>query len=424
MNSPFARAQHLRGLRRHEEAIALLHSHLAQHPDDPHAFIELAINRMEIKDAAPLALEDAKRATGLLPGDAFPLALQSRILSSMDREKEALPLADSAIALDPEEPYSWNAKSLALCGLNRWSEAEEAARQALALNPDDETASNLLAHSLRLQKKLDESLAESHRRLARNPDNAFSFANAGWAALQRNQAKEAEHFFQEALRLNPTLPHAKEGLKESFRARSLFYRLFLRWAFFIQQFSQKNRFFIMIGLIFGFKILKALAASVHPLLVIPVAILYYAFLFGTWLSSGLANFLILKDPIARMSLEPAEKVESIVVSALFLGGLLALICGVAISLFPLAAVGGAMMIASVPATLIFTNQSVGGRFLFAAFMISILGLGAYTAVDLASSAYPDLGKSEAMASLSYAILIAVATTWLSSMPSLNHRKSS
>ena len=167
MTNSLTRAQQLRKMRRYEEAVSLLHTHLAQNPQDPTAFLELALNRMEIEGAKTLALEDARRATSLLPGVSFPLALQSRILSLLNREKEALPIAEAAIALDPEDPYSWNCKSLALCGMHRWNDAEQSARQALALVPDDETASNLLAHTLRLQKKLDESESESRRRLAR-----------------------------------------------------------------------------------------------------------------------------------------------------------------------------------------------------------------------------------------------------------------
>src|SRR5690606_19603655 len=102
-------------------------------------------------------LEDARTATGLLPGLSFPLSLQARILCELDREKEALPLAESALALDPEDVHSWNSKCIALCGLSRWPEAEQAARTALGIDADDETASNLLAHTLRLQNKLSES---------------------------------------------------------------------------------------------------------------------------------------------------------------------------------------------------------------------------------------------------------------------------
>ncbi len=289
MTPEFQRAQHLRNLGRHEEAVAILHSHLAHHPDHSMGYIELAINRMNMDGQLANALEDAKRATGLLPSESYPLALQSRILSRLDREKEALPMAESAIALDPDCDYAWSSKAIALIGLSRWKEAEECLLKALEIDPDSETASNLLSHALRMQNRLDESEGESRRRLARDPENPFSFANSGWAALQRGQIKEAEALFREALRLDPNMEYARDGLKQSYRARSTFFRLFLKWAFFMQRFSEGNQIAITIGMIIGFKVLRALFASVNPILVIPLAIAYYLFVFGTWLTSQLED---------------------------------------------------------------------------------------------------------------------------------------
>jgi tetratricopeptide (TPR) repeat protein len=422
MSSPFTRAQMLRQHRRHEEAVAMLHSHLAHHPDDPSAHIELALNRIEMPGSKTQALEDARKATGLSPNDPFPLALQANILSQLDREKEALVLADSAIAVDPEDVYSWNAKTLALCGLSRWKEAEETARKALELDPDDESASNLMAHVLRLQNKLEESEQESRRRLARDPDNAFSFANAGWAALQRRQVKEAEDLFKEALRLQPDLKFAKDGLKESYRARSGFYRLFLRWAFFMQRFNEKYQMLIIIGLIFGFRIVRALAAAVHPLLALLVVIVYYMFLFGTWLSSGIANFLILKDPVARLSLDRSEKAEGIAIGVLFLGGLLAVAVGAATGMLPVAVAGGTMMIAAIPASMVFTNGSVKGRLVFGACMAAVLILGSIVAIDMAANPNIDLGEGKSSPAFGFMVLIAMGSTWLAMVPSLRKAK--
>ena len=400
----------------------MLHSHLAHHPDDPSAHIELALNRIEMPGSKAQALQDARKATGLSPNDPFPLALQANILSQLDREKEALVLAESAIALDPEDVYSWNAKTLALCGLSRWKEAEETARKALELDPDDESASNLMAHVLRLQNKLEESEQESRRRLARDPDNAFSFANAGWAALQRRQVKQAEDLFKEALRLMPDLKFAKEGLKESYRARSGFYRLFLRWAFFMQRFNERYQTMILIGLVFGFKIVRALAAAVHPLLALLVVIVYYMFLFGTWLSSGIANFLILKDPVARLSLDRSEKAEGIAIGLLFLGGLLAVAAGAATGILPVAVAGGTMMIAAIPASMVFTNESLKGRFVFGACMAAILILGSIVAIDMAANPNIDLGEGKSSPAFGFMVLIAMGSTWLGMVPALRKAK--
>lgn len=422
MSPDFTRAQLLRERGRHEEAVAVLLSHLAHHPEDPAAFIELALNRSEITGQRQLALEDARTATGLMPGHPYPLSLQSRILSELERPKEALPLAESATSLDPEFVHAWNSKCLAFIGLSRWKEAEDCARTSLSLDADDESASNLLSLALRLQNRLDESESESKRRLARNPENAFSFANAGWAALQRGDIKGAESHFKEALRINPELTHARSGLKQSYRARSLFFRLFLKWSFFLQRFSGNNRMAIIIGLIIGFKVLRTLAASVNPLLVIPVALVYFLFVFGSWLSNGLANFLLLRDPVARLSLDRAERIEGAAMGALFFGGLIALVSGFAAGIFPLGVMGGVTMITALPAALVFTNPSRLGRIVFGLISIVTLAAGMVMAMDIAT--HPGRALLEDTAGLCFSIVIlgGVGSTWLAMIPPLRKQR--
>jgi tetratricopeptide (TPR) repeat protein len=418
MSDDFSRAQLLRQHRRYEEAVVLLQRQLPHFPDNPDLYIELALNRSEIPGAMKLALEDAKTATGLLPDQSFPLALQAQILTQLDREKEALPLAESAVSLDPQSVYGWNTRAIVLSALRRWKEAEECARESLALDPDDETASNLLAHVLRLQNRLDDSEEENRRRLARDPENAFSFANAGWGALQRGRISEAEGFFKESLRLDPDLNHAREGLKEAYRARSKFYRLFLRWAFFMQRFSEGNRFLMVLGILFGFKILRWAAEMIHPVLVGVLVVVYFVFLFGTWLASGLANFVLLRDPVARLSLDRGEKAEGLAVGLLFFGGLVSLATGFSLGMNPLTFGGGALMVASLPATMVFTNPSKLGQVVFGLAAIGVILLGGVAVVDLLRN--PDRFVMEGAAGLaiSMAAIIALGTTWLAMIPAL------
>jgi len=418
MSDNFSRAQLLRQHRRYEEAVALLQQQLAQFPDDPDLYIELALNRSEISGAMKLALEDAKRATGLLPDYSFPLALQAQILTQLNREKEALPLAESAVSLDPQSVYAWNTKAIVLSALRRWKDAEECVRESLTLDPDDETASNLLAHVLRMQNRLDDSEEENRRRLARDPENAFSFANAGWAALQRGKISEAEGFFKESLRLDPELSHGREGLKEAYRARSTFYRLFLRWAFFMQQFSEKNRFLMVIGIIFGFKILRAVAEKIHPILVGALVVVYFVFLFGTWMASGLANFFLLRDPVARLSLDRGEKAEGLAVGLLFFAGLITFVTGFSLGNNPLTFGGGALMVASLPATMVFTNPSKFGQVVFGSAAVVVILLGVVAVMDILKN--PERVVMEGIAGLavSIAALIALGTTWLAMVPAL------
>lgn len=421
MTPELQRAALLRERGRHEEAVSFLLAHLANHPEDPWAFIELALNRLEIPGQLAQSLADAKTATGLMPSASYPLSLQARILCKLDKPKDALPLAESAIEIDPEDGHAWCSKCIALIGLSSWKEAEQCARTALSLDPDDEGASNLLAHTLRIQNRLDESEEESNRRLARNPENAFSFSTSGWTALQRGDIKGAEEKFKEALRIDPELDHAREGLKESFRARSAFFRVFMRWSFFLQKFSENHRTLIIISLLIGFRIARTMAAAVHPLLVVLVILVYYLFVFGSWLSNGLANFFLLRDPIARLSLERSEKVEGITIAFLFFGGLAMLLSGFLLAIPVLTVSGTTFLAAALPASLIFTNPSVKGTVVFSAISLAILACGVSLALAAPATTAAEPFAAFSSGAFTLMIFLCAGSTWLGMMPSLREK---
>ena len=67
MSTQLNRAQLLRERGRHEEAVATLLTHLVHQPEDPNAFIELALNRMDLPGRLNEALADARAAGGLAP---------------------------------------------------------------------------------------------------------------------------------------------------------------------------------------------------------------------------------------------------------------------------------------------------------------------------------------------------------------------
>jgi hypothetical protein len=132
----------------------------------------------------------------------------------------------------------------------------------------------------------------------------------------------------------------------------------------------------------------------------------------------MANFLLLRDPVARLSLDRGEKLEGGAIGLLFLGGLLALAAGAALGMLMLIVAGAVMMIAALPASLVFTNRSRPGQAVFAAITLLILGLGAVMAVDVAN--HPDQPISQgAVGEFSTAvILLGVGSTWLGMVPAL------
>lgn len=421
MSSLLDQARFYRERNRYEEAIATLRHHLASDPDDFRGHFELALTRLDQGGNAKAGIEDIQRALALEPDSPLAHAVHSALLTQLDRDAEALKAADQAIALDPEIPFSWFCRGSALLGLHKLPDAEEAARHALSLDPDYSSASNLLSTVLRLQRRFTEAEVEIDRHLARDPENAWTFATSGWTALHQGQRKKAEELFRESLRLNPELEHARLGLREAYKARSLIYRLFLKWSFFLQSYSEKNQWLIIIGLYIAYRFGRAALAAIHPLAAVPLIVAYLLFCFGAWLANGLGHFLLLKDPLARLTLSPSEKRDGLFVGSLFFGGMMVLIAGVTILPIGFAFLGGALMGAAVPGGMVFDNPSKKGRLIFGATTFVIIACGALLCFHMwGKTVNDDLIDANAGPVFTLALILIMATTWIGGMRSLRH----
>ncbi|MCW1886439.1 tetratricopeptide repeat protein [Luteolibacter flavescens] len=423
MSDLLLRARLLRDSRRYPEAIAALHQHLALDPDSFLAHYELAVTRLIEGESYRKALEDVDRAVALSPENPSAHAIRSAILLSLDRDSDALAAADKAIGMDPEFAFAWVCRGKALLAKRQLPESEAAARRALELDADFSDASNLLSTVLRLQKRFGEAEVEIDRHLERDPENAWTFATAGWTALNRSQREKAENLFREALRLDPGMEHARLGLREAYKARSPFYRLFLKWVFFLNRHSEKNRWLIIIGIIVAFRFGRELLSMIHPLAAVPLVVAYLLLTFGSWLASGLGHFLLLKDSLARLSLNRQEKLDGLAVGGLFFGGLLLLVLGLTVLPAGIAFVGGAMIGASIPGSLIFDNPSVKGRIVFGLTTLTILGCGALICLhDFRRAVHEPLMNDATGKMLTVALVALAATTWIGGIPALRRGK--
>lgn len=414
-------AQLLRERNRHREAIAALHQHLAADPDDFKGHFELALTRLSEGEDHRAALADVERAISLSPESSIAHALRSAILSRLDRHADAIQSADDALAIDPEMSFAWFCRGNALLGQRKLPEAEDAARKALSLDPDDSSASNLLATVLRLRGKLDDAAVEIERHLARDPENAWTFSTSGWTALHQGNRKKAEELFREALRLDASLEHARLGLRESFKARSFLYRIYLRWVFFLQRYSEKSQWGIFIGIYIAYRFGRALLASIHPLAAVPLIVAYLLFCFGGWLASGIGHFLMLTDPMARLTLNAEEKRDGLLVGGLFFSGLLMLIAGVTFLPLSYAFLGGLMMGAAIPGSLVFDNPSTKGRVLFGLITGGVLLCAVlvfyHTVIHPAGG---NVFEGPAGLPFSLAMIAVMLTTWIGGIHSLRH----
>lgn len=401
------RADILHDHHRNEEALALLNEVISEDPECDEAYFQKAWVFLDMKNRKKEALVAINHAIAIDPEFATYTASKSIILSQLDREKEALTVARSAIEQDSDISLAWVAQATAHGGMNQWAKAETSIRKALELNPDDTTASNLLSVYLRMQGKLETTEAEIQQRLSENAEDDFTHANAGWLALQQGDYAKAETHCMEALRIDSTSEYARSGLLEVYKARSWFYRLYLRWVFFIQKFSEKSQFAIIIIIYIGFRVLRGMAHAVHPGLGFLLGLAFLLFVFGSWIAGGMGHFLILKDRVARHALNAAEKRDGLAVGGMFLIGLLLAVIGLVTSHLSWAGAGGALLASTLPASRVFLNDSIAGRVIFGSAWLASIGIAVSTVVQ------------NDVKMISYAVLLSFLCTWLGMIPALN-----
>jgi Tfp pilus assembly protein PilF len=417
MNTGMPHPQILRGLQlkqlgRFADAETAFKEALAQEPNDAFALHHLAACQWQISGRREEALATVDQAIAIEPNEASHHVLRAFILCALDRAKEALAACDEALALDPNDSAAFTAQAQAYLHSENWPLAERAARQALALDADNSGAANQLAQALRLQNKQAENDAHLAGMLARDPDDAFTHANAGWSALNRGAHRDAEVHFREALRIDPDFEYAREGLLTSFRARSRIYRAYLRYCFAMARLSRRVRWMVILGLYFAVQVAGRMR---HGYI---VAALYFLFVLWVWVARPVGNAFLLFDRFARYALRPREKIEAGAVAgsvALGIGGVAA---SVLLSSDTALVAGFFGIAAAFPLSLIFTNTSRLGRWIFGG-VVAVAFLAALVAI--ASTWLPFL-PAQLVADVFVGCCIAcLASTWLGNLPAFFKR---
>src|SRR3984893_6252338 len=416
MSESFTRALMFVKQGRYREAEPFLRQAIQRDPEDPQIFFFLATCLMHEPKNRAEALSMINEALRLRPNRAFYHAQRANILVLLARAKEALREVYEARRLAPDSADSFVAESVVKLVLGKPREAERAARQALALDPENEAAGDSLADALRLQSKFGESEAQIQSLLSSNPENPWAHSSAGMLALPKGDARSAERFFLAALRIDAEHQEARDGLLHAFRARSPFYRAYLKYSFMMERLDRVGRGLFVIGLLVLLQIAKALFVGPLASLGYLLVALYLLFVLWVWVARGVGNFFLLRDPLARHALRSGEIREAIVVGGGVLMGLSAFGTGILLKQSAIIFFGLTLIGAALPMSLVFTNRSKAGRFLFGA-----AGAAAYLGgfASLALLLFPQEGVGDWAANLfGITMLLALLTTWLGNIPSL------
>lgn len=307
MTNHFRRGQLLYAQSRHAQAIAEFKQHLVQYPDDAvsHGFLALCLSAE--RDYAA-ATEHAETAVHLAPDSGFSHYVLASVLDDRRRLKEAQSAIEEAIRLDPDDSDNFALAASIQFQQSRWAEARKLAEEGLALDPEDVACANLRAMSLTKlgQRAAAGSVIETA--LMRDPENSFTHANQGWTLLDQGQPVKAMEHFREALRLNPELKWAREGIVEAMKARNIVYRLLLGYFLWMAKLSPRAQWGIVITGFFGYQLVGGLAASNPKVATVatPILIAYLVFVWSTWIASPLFNLLLRIDKIGRLALSPDQ----------------------------------------------------------------------------------------------------------------------
>src|SRR4026207_1503549 len=304
----------------------------------------------------PRVVSAARQALTNEPDDALAHALLALALAHLEQGKDAVDAGRRAVALAPELSFAHYALGWALLERAELNAAERSAQEALRLEPDSHGyappaahvrraqaikraeqglqiepehpgCANLRALSLGALGRTDVAAALVNDVLALDPDDAFGLTNRGWLMLRQSRPQEALESFREALRLDPTLDWARPGIVEAVKARRALHRFVLRYELWVASLASRAQWFLILGLFFGGRVVRALLRSnpgLWPVLG-PLMALYIFVVFGSWIANPLSNLLLRLNPFGRLALNRAETVASNVVG----GCLVAAVIGVA-----------------------------------------------------------------------------------------------
>lgn len=127
---------------------------------------------------------------------------RGRELYHLRRYGEALPFLQQSVAIDPDSAERWCWLSLCLSHANLAQESKQAAERAIQLDPSWDWPHRL--HAFALSVLGDSKAASSSREAIRNaPHNAYTRAQASFAATRLGNPEEGLRQGEEAVRLDP-----------------------------------------------------------------------------------------------------------------------------------------------------------------------------------------------------------------------------
>ena len=302
------KAEHLLNQQRYDEAYKEVNSYLAL---DPHSIPALMIltqtylglNKDEKAD------EIADQLLHKDPSDPDILFLKGLTQTQLGKRKGALKFLDSALAFDPLKTQAHGLKASIYFQDAEFEKSLESADAGLKIDPHNELCLNHRSMALLKLDRKEEHLQADQQALKSNPMNPLTHASVGFSALQKGETEKAKDHFREALRIDPTNEFARHGMLQAIKATNLFYRIFLKYAFWMQGLKPQVRWAVVI---IGYLLIQFLNKSADSLGVFaPVAevviVMYMIFAISTWIIGPVSDIFLRFHPFGKYVLSDEEK---------------------------------------------------------------------------------------------------------------------
>ncbi len=309
------------------------------------------------------------------PNSASTFFLKAQIAQSTDNKKEALSFINKAIEIDPYDPNCFGLKAGLLLQLKKYEEGLTMANEGLHLDPNHSFCLNMRAQLLTKLERIEDAGNTIENILLDNPEDAYSHSNVGWIALENNQTQKALSHFKEALRQDPNLEHAREGMSTALKSKNIIYSWYLKYSFWISKKSNKSQWGVLIAiyLIYRFAY-KFLIANDLGFLAIPLVIGYLLFALGSWIMEPMSNLILGFDNYGKYLLDSNQKKSGFVFGILLIIGLLSITLYYSLDIgffLPLATASIAALIPLPRAYLVYGKKSKLAGFITGAIILAI-----------------------------------------------------
>jgi tetratricopeptide (TPR) repeat protein len=366
------------------------------------------------------ALEAARDAMRLAPDLPLSLLALANALLAAGQLEEAADAALDLIAATPLDARGWIVLARARLTQERPADALEASERALAVDPDSADAAGLRSVALLRLGRREEAARSSGEAVAREPDSAVAHNVRGWALLHAGDADGSLAHFREALRLDPTLDNAREGLVLALKARHRLYALILSYFLWLERIPAGRRQALLIGAFVGVRLLAEVGGHgiVVDGLVTVVVVAYLLFLLATWLADPLFNLILRFNRYGKAALAPRDRRAADVLAGCLVAAVLCLAGGLASGRLALVGSAAAFCLLGIPLAVV--NRAPPGW----PQRLAIGWAAATAGLVLAGAACAIVLSDGALAGVLVALGIvgSLLSTWLGLVPDFGRRQ--